>query len=262
MKIQRPGRRSNGVCKHDKQIEYPWFACKKTPSVTVTWSWGSCALTAALGNNVLLVSKKSSGEGWRTALDKMKTLGGGKGWAPGILGLLFGGAQIYDAAQSGDDSQLAVTTAGVGGGALGAYGGAALGTMVSPGAGTGVGGVLGRILGSILGEEGMQALVDWFDGGKADQEIERLLPPPSIARPTEARTTPSPPQAIALSLQLAITISPDVTNTEDMETAIVNGHAQQYPRADTGIPGRAGAGDAGDGLCPRLFVSHSASMQR
>ncbi|MNH14098.1 hypothetical protein D3C79_736860 [compost metagenome] len=142
---------------------------------------------------------------------------------------MFGGAQIYDAVQSGDDSQLAVTTAGVGGGALGAYGGAALGTMVFPGVGTGVGGVLGGILGSILGEEGMQALVDWFDGGKTDQEMERLLPPPSIAKPTEAGTTPSPPPAIALSQQLAITISPDFTNTADMETAIVQAMRNSTP---------------------------------
>lgn len=160
------------------------------------------------------------------------TKGGGwkrlsKGLGP--LGILLGGVQMLDAAQSGDSDQLAVTTAGVGGGALGAYGGAALGTMVFPGVGTAVGGVFGGILGSILGEEGMQALVDWFDGGKADQEMERLLPPPSITKPTETGTTPSPPPAIALSQQLAITISPDFTNTADMETAIVQAMRNSTP---------------------------------
>lgn len=173
--------------------------------------------------------QKSGGGWWRTALDKMKKLGGGKGWMPAGLGLLFGGAQLYDAAQSGDNAQLAVTTAGMGGGALGAYGGAALGTMVLPGIGTGIGGVLGGILGSILGEEGMQALVNLFDGGKADQEMARLLPPPSLAKPTETGTTPAPPPAIALSQQLAITISPDFSNATELEAAITRAFRVSSP---------------------------------
>ncbi|MNF90016.1 hypothetical protein D3C84_725660 [compost metagenome] len=117
----------------------------------------------------------------------------------------------------------------MGGGALGAYGGAAFGTMLFPGVGTALGGVLGGILGSILGEEGMEALVDWFDGGKADQEMERLLPPPSIAKPADPGTTPSPPAAIALSQQLAITISPDFSNSTDMEAAIVKALRDSTP---------------------------------
>lgn len=49
--IQRPSGGSNGVCECDKQTEHPWSACQKAPSVTVTWGWGSCVLTADLGNN-------------------------------------------------------------------------------------------------------------------------------------------------------------------------------------------------------------------
>ncbi|MEI4955951.1 hypothetical protein U1620_17930, partial [Aeromonas caviae] len=31
--------------------EYPWSACQKAPSVTVTWGWGSCGLMVDLGNS-------------------------------------------------------------------------------------------------------------------------------------------------------------------------------------------------------------------
>ncbi|WP_429033484.1 hypothetical protein, partial [Aeromonas media] len=31
--------------------EYPWSACQKAPSVTVTWGWGSCGLIVDLGNS-------------------------------------------------------------------------------------------------------------------------------------------------------------------------------------------------------------------
>lgn len=50
-KIQGPGRRSDGVCKRDKQTEYSGSTCQKASSVAVTWGWGSCAHTADLGNN-------------------------------------------------------------------------------------------------------------------------------------------------------------------------------------------------------------------
>ncbi|MEI4996192.1 hypothetical protein, partial [Aeromonas caviae] len=33
------------------QTEYPWSACQKAPSVTVTWGWGSCGLMVDLGNS-------------------------------------------------------------------------------------------------------------------------------------------------------------------------------------------------------------------
>lgn len=45
---------SDGVCECDKQTEHPRPAGQKTPSVTVTWGWGSYVLTADLGNNVPL----------------------------------------------------------------------------------------------------------------------------------------------------------------------------------------------------------------
>ena len=50
-KIQRSGGRSDGVCKRDKQIEYPGSACQTAPSVAVTWGWGGHDLRADLGNN-------------------------------------------------------------------------------------------------------------------------------------------------------------------------------------------------------------------
>ncbi|MGL4892714.1 MAG: phage tail tape measure protein, partial [Aeromonas veronii] len=110
----------------------------------------------------LAVTPPATSGGWLQSLKEGagKTLGGkgGKmlGWLPALL---FGGAQIYDAAQSGDNDQLITTTVGVGGslagGAAGAYGGATLGTAFFPGIGTAVGGVAGGILGSILGEEGV-----------------------------------------------------------------------------------------------------------
>lgn len=40
MKIQRSGRRSDGVCERDKQTEHPWSACKKAPRVAVTGAGG------------------------------------------------------------------------------------------------------------------------------------------------------------------------------------------------------------------------------
>ncbi|WP_290435585.1 hypothetical protein, partial [Aeromonas caviae] len=40
-----------GVCQCHKQTEYPWSACQKAPSVTVTWGWGSCGLMVDLGNS-------------------------------------------------------------------------------------------------------------------------------------------------------------------------------------------------------------------
>ncbi|MGL5031826.1 MAG: hypothetical protein ACRC5V_10870, partial [Aeromonas sp.] len=43
--------RSDGVCERNKQTEHPWSACKKAPSVAVTWGWGSHELLADLGNN-------------------------------------------------------------------------------------------------------------------------------------------------------------------------------------------------------------------
>ncbi|MGL5032011.1 MAG: hypothetical protein ACRC5V_11820, partial [Aeromonas sp.] len=45
------GGRSDGVCERNKQTEHPWSACKKAPSVAVTWGWGSHELLADLGNN-------------------------------------------------------------------------------------------------------------------------------------------------------------------------------------------------------------------
>jgi len=36
-KIQRSGRKSDGVCERDKQIEYTGSTCQKAPSVAVTW---------------------------------------------------------------------------------------------------------------------------------------------------------------------------------------------------------------------------------
>ncbi|MGL5032166.1 MAG: hypothetical protein ACRC5V_12635, partial [Aeromonas sp.] len=45
------GGRSDGVCERNKQTEHPWSACKKAPSVAVTWGWGSHDLLADLGNN-------------------------------------------------------------------------------------------------------------------------------------------------------------------------------------------------------------------
>ncbi|MDM5070195.1 hypothetical protein OB952_23100, partial [Aeromonas salmonicida] len=41
----------HGVCQCHKQTEYPWSACQKAPSVTVTWGWGSCGLMVDLGNS-------------------------------------------------------------------------------------------------------------------------------------------------------------------------------------------------------------------
>lgn len=172
-----------------------------------------------------------------------KTLGGkgGKmlGWLPALL---FGGAQIYDAAQNGDNDQLITTTAGVGGslagGAAGAYGGAALGTALFPGIGTAVGGVAGGILGSILGEEGVKAITEgvmgWFSDDKngpkndADKEMERLLPPMAKSTTTSAPTT-QPPMQIALSHQLAISVTPDFTNAADIEAAIIQALRNSTP---------------------------------
>lgn len=54
-KIQRSGRGSDDVCERDKQTEQPWSARQTTPSVAVTWGWGSSALTADLGNNASLI---------------------------------------------------------------------------------------------------------------------------------------------------------------------------------------------------------------
>ena len=48
-RIQLSGRRSDGVCECDKQTEYPWSACKKAPSVVVTWGCRSHGLRADLG---------------------------------------------------------------------------------------------------------------------------------------------------------------------------------------------------------------------
>ncbi|OZG41549.1 hypothetical protein CAK78_12865 [Aeromonas sp. A35_P] len=183
--------------------------------------------------------------GWLQSLKEGagKTLGGkgGKmlGWLPALL---FGGAQIYDAAQSGDNDQLITTTAGVGGslagGAAGAYGGAALGTAFFPGIGTAVGGVAGGILGSILGEEGVKAITEgvmgWFNDGKngaqndADKEMERLLPPMAKTTTTSTPTTP-PPVQIALSHQLAISVTPDFTNSADIEAAIIQALRNSTP---------------------------------
>ncbi|MGL5031414.1 MAG: hypothetical protein ACRC5V_08610, partial [Aeromonas sp.] len=50
--------RSDGVCERNKQTEHPWSACKKAPSVAVTWGWGSHELLADLGNNALLIMSK------------------------------------------------------------------------------------------------------------------------------------------------------------------------------------------------------------
>lgn len=183
--------------------------------------------------------------GWLQSLKEGagKILGGkgGKmlGWLPALL---FGGAQIYDAAQSGDSGQLITTTAGVGGslagGAAGAYGGAALGTALLPGIGTAVGGMAGGILGSILGEEGVKALTEgvmgWFSDGKngtkndADKEMERLLPPMAKSSATSTPTAP-PPVQIALSHQLAISVTPDFTNAADIEAAIIQALRNSTP---------------------------------
>lgn len=57
-KIQRSGRRSDGVCERDKQIEYTGSTCQKAPSLAVTWGRESCALTADLGNNALMRAMK------------------------------------------------------------------------------------------------------------------------------------------------------------------------------------------------------------
>lgn len=183
--------------------------------------------------------------GWLQSLKEGvgKTLGGkgGKmlGWLPALL---FGGAQIYDAAQSGDNDQLITTTAGVGGslagGAAGAYGGAALGTALLPGIGTAVGGVAGGILGSILGEEGVKAITEgvmgWFNDDKngpkndANKEMDRLLPPMAKSTTTSTPTTP-PPVQIALSHQLTISVTPDFTNTADIEAAIIQALRNSTP---------------------------------
>lgn len=45
---------NDGVCERNKQTEHPWSVCQKDPSVAVTWGWGSCVLTADLGNNALI----------------------------------------------------------------------------------------------------------------------------------------------------------------------------------------------------------------
>lgn len=183
--------------------------------------------------------------GWLQSLKEGagKTLGGKRGKMLGWLpALLFGGAQIYDAAQSGDNDQLLTTTAGVGGslagGAAGAYGGAALGTAFFPGIGTAVGGVAGGILGSILGEEGVKAITEGVMGlfnsdksgpqNDADKEMERLLPPMAKSATTSTPTTP-PPVQIALSHQLAISVSPDFTNAADIEAAIIQALRNSTP---------------------------------
>lgn len=51
-KIQLSGKRSDGVCEHDKQIKYTGSTCQKAPNVTVTWGRGSHDLLVDLGNNV------------------------------------------------------------------------------------------------------------------------------------------------------------------------------------------------------------------
>ncbi|MGL5030772.1 MAG: hypothetical protein ACRC5V_05240, partial [Aeromonas sp.] len=51
------GGRSDGVCERNKQTEHPWSACKKAPSVAVTWGWGSHELLADLGNNAVINNK-------------------------------------------------------------------------------------------------------------------------------------------------------------------------------------------------------------
>ncbi|MFM5043708.1 hypothetical protein, partial [Aeromonas caviae] len=50
----------HGVCQCHKQTEYPWSACQKAPSVTVTWGWGSCGLMVDLGNSAVNRVKMSS----------------------------------------------------------------------------------------------------------------------------------------------------------------------------------------------------------
>ncbi|MGL5031239.1 MAG: hypothetical protein ACRC5V_07695, partial [Aeromonas sp.] len=50
------GGRSDGVCERNKQTEHPWSACKKAPSVAVTWGWGSHDLLADLGNNAVITA--------------------------------------------------------------------------------------------------------------------------------------------------------------------------------------------------------------
>lgn len=215
---------------------------KGAPAATATSkmpSWMDHRLSGAP------VPPPATSGGWLQSLKDGagKALGGkgGKmlGWLPALL---FGGAQIYDAAQNGDSDQLLTTTAGVGGslagGAAGAYGGAALGTMILPGIGTGIGSIGGGILGAILGEEGVKAITEgvmgWFSDGKngaqndADKEMERLLPPMAKSATTSTPTTP-PPVQIALSHQLAISVTPDFTNAADIEAAIIQALRNSTP---------------------------------
>jgi hypothetical protein len=51
VQLQRSSKRNDGVYERDKQTEHPWYACKKAPSVAVTWGWGSHGLLADLGNS-------------------------------------------------------------------------------------------------------------------------------------------------------------------------------------------------------------------
>lgn len=225
---------AEALAKGAPEMGAPKSAPKGVPSWMDHRLSGAPAVTPPATSGGLLQSLKE-GAG--------KTLGGkgGKmlGWLPALL---FGGAQIYDAAQSGDHDQLITTTAGVGGslagGAAGAYGGAALGTAFFPGIGTAVGGVAGGILGSILGEEGVKAITEgvmgWFNDDKngpkndANKEMERLLPPMDKSATTSTPTTP-PPVQIALSQHLAISVTPDFTNAADIEAAIIQALRNSTP---------------------------------
>ncbi|AUZ76223.1 MULTISPECIES: phage tail tape measure protein [Aeromonas] len=234
-----------------------WFSGKEgaaTKEAVEAMAKGAPAATATSNKMPSWMDHRLSGApvpppatsgGWLQSLKEGagKALGGkgGKmlGWLPALL---FGGAQIYDAAQNGDSDQLITTTAGVGGslagGAAGAYGGAALGTMILPGIGTGIGSIGGGILGAILGEEGVKAITEgvmgWFSDGKngtqndADKEMERLLQPMAKSATTSTPTTP-PPVQIALSHQLAISVTPDFTNAADIEAAIIQAMRNSTP---------------------------------
>lgn len=164
---------------------------------------------------------------------------GGKalGWG---TGLLIGGAQIYDAAQSGGTNELITTTAGVGGGlaggAAGAYGGAALGTMFFPGIGTAIGGAAGGIIGSILGEEGVKAITEgvlsWFNSDGQDdpnKEVERLTSYTSKEGSGASQTAAPPPIQLNLQHQMAVTVSPDFTNAADIEAAVIQALRNSTP---------------------------------
>lgn len=74
----------------------------------------------------------------------------------------------------------------------------------------------------------------WFNDGKngapndADKEMERLLPPMAKSTTTSTPTTP-PPVQIALSQQLAISVTPDFTNAADIEAAIIQALRNSTP---------------------------------